>query len=70
MEQAVLVALAALAGKVAKVDRVLAIIDRQNNLLGIAKGVTIETNINLIQPIQLVEVEREYLPDLQIASGD
>jgi len=36
-------------------DRVLTIMDRQNALLGLSKGVTLTTN-NLTVPIQIVEV--------------
>lgn len=43
------------AGNVQKMDRVLAIMDRQSSLLGLSKGVTLTTN-HVSVPIQIVEV--------------
>lgn len=48
-------------GNLGAIDRVLAIINQQNRIVGIDKGVTIENTVNLIQPIQIVEVQRNYL---------
>jgi hypothetical protein len=42
-------------GLVSKIDRALAIMDRQNALLGLSKGVTLSTT-NVTMPIQIVEV--------------
>jgi hypothetical protein len=42
-------------GNLQKLDRVLAIMDRQSALLGLSKGITLSTN-NVTVPIQIVEV--------------
>lgn len=43
------------AGNPQKIDRVLAIMDRQSALLGLSKGITLSTT-NVTVPIQIVEV--------------
>jgi hypothetical protein len=43
-------------GNMQKLDRALAIMDRQNALLGLNKGVVLSNNTTTVVPIQIVEV--------------
>jgi hypothetical protein len=43
-------------GNMQKLDRALAIMDRQNALLGLSKGVILSNNTTTVMPIQIVEV--------------